>query len=306
MSYRWLVLSCVLVACGGGDDPSTDTGAPTTGSAVVGADPDVNTFVPSGYRPANPTRLVYLGDSITAGYGSSTGSMAYPALLEDNDSSGWPGYDDLDLQSTYPGLTEVIDVSRGGATTDTMLNQQLDNLEDELGGFPVSGETIVVFTIGGNDAQLALNPLADADEIMESGLANMEEIVDWLLDPGHFTDGVRIYGTNIYEPTDAVGQYSGCFFGMDFAGDVATLDSFNDDLRDLASDKGIALVDLRGHFLGHGFYHDDPENEHHHADDPSLWMDDDCVHPNDRGHHEIRRLFHAAIEETSLSVDVPI
>jgi hypothetical protein len=53
-------------------------------------------------------------------------------------------------------------------------------------------------------------------------------------------------------------------------------------------------VDALGHFHGHGNNHDDPENPYYDEEDPSGWFDD-CVHPNDRGHHEIRRLFFEAV-----------
>lgn len=56
------------------------------------------------------------------------------------------------------------------------------------------------------------------------------------------------------------------------------------------------MVDLHRHFLGHGFHHLDAQNPNHVEDDPTRWFHNDCIHPNDRGHHEIRRLFYEAVD----------
>ena len=68
-------------------------------------------------------------------------------------------------------------------------------------------------------------------------------------------------------------------------------------------EKGFSVVDLRGHFSGHGFNASDSSVYGHDAEDTSNWFDNDCIHPNDRGHHEIRRLFHAAIEGLPLEAE---
>ncbi len=73
----------------------------------------------------------------------------------------------------------------------------------------------------------------------------------------------------------------------------------------LGEELGVSIVDLRGHFLGHGHNHSDDSMGAYHSDDATLWFDNDCIHPNDRGHHEIRRLFYAAISATDLPLDVP-
>ena len=78
------------------------------------------------------------------------------------------------------------------------------------------------------------------------------------------------------------------------------MDDLNHGLKRLATDLDFAVMDLRGHFRGHGVYAEDAENLAHDEDDPTRWFIDDCIHPNDRGHHEIRRLFYSAIEGTPL------
>lgn len=266
-------------------------------------DPDVRTFVPEGFGATDPARVIFFGDSITAGAEASRPSLTYTALLGDNDDGRWPDHAEIDLGGLYGVAPEAIDVSRGGAVTGDLLPDQAPRLEAAL-SFPAAGETIVVMTIGGNDLQNALNPLADPDAITAEALDNIEEFVGWIQDPARFPDGVSLYLTNVYEPSDGVGQADECFLGFPYASRLPNLDGFNADLVTMGEDLGFSVVDLRGHFLGHGFHHDDTALDVHEPDDPSLWLAPDCIHPNDRGHHEVRRLFHAAIAGEDLPLEV--
>jgi lysophospholipase L1-like esterase len=294
-------LAVLLIACGGGDDIGdsadlTGIGTSTTaGTPGVPLDPHVDSFVPDSWTPSAPVRVVYLGDSVTAGVGASSNDLAYAELLVEDVATE---YDDLDIESIY-GALEVVDVSEGGATTGSLISRQLPNLEDAVGA-TASGETIVVMTIGGNDAQQALNPFADAEAVVATMLANIEEIVLTLQD--QFPDGAYIYLANVYEPSDGTGQTGACFFGLNYSDKLPLLDEADQSLRDMGADLGFAALDMRAHFEGHGFNREDANLDTHHADDPSMWFENDCIHPNDRGHHEIRRLFHAAIK----GVDLPL
>lgn len=291
------LLFLAVVACAEGTD-DTDASTPDGTDPVSGPFIDGATWVPEEFSAMAPTRLVIMGDSISAGAGASTGSLTYPSLLESNDSR-WPEGDGHDIDTLFPDLADVVDVSEGGATTSTMRSQQLSRLESQI-GFPASGETIVVFTIGGNDMQAGLTPTANVETIRRTALDNMTAIIEFLQDPEHFPDGVRIFSTNVYEPSDAVGQVSSCFFGFSYADKLPALEGFNDDLLDLAKEYNFANVDLRGHFLGHGFYYDNADNGYYDAEDPTLWLDPDCIHPNDRGHHEIRELFWGAMARETI------
>ena len=245
-------------------------------------------------------RLILLGDSITAGYGVERGEPGYAALLQRNDTEAWPAWDGLDLTTTRPTLTQVIDVSQGGAKTGDVLDDQIREVKRQLGDLPVDGESLVVFTIGGNDAQAALFPGADATRIVDGALANLEHIIQALQDPGVFTTPPAIYATNIYEPTDGQGQARACFLGLDFSAKLSELDRYDAAFLDLAETYGFAAVDLHHHFLGHGYHSDRDVNPFYDPDDPTLWFASDCIHPNERGHHELRRLFWYAIQGEAL------
>ena len=293
------------LGCGGGDvdvlgdtAASTGTQSGTNAGVTYEIDPDVQTFVPDNYTPSAPVRVVYMGDSITDGVGASMNSLTYTALLETNSDTAWPDHVDVTLSDAFPSIEEWINVGVGGATTSTMKYNQLPDLEAQL-DLPAEGETLIFVTIGGNDAQQALLPFADVDTIAQAALDNIDDMARWLTDPANFPDGVYVYFTNIYEPSDGTGQ-SQCFFGMNYAESLAKLDVMNGGLISMGMDIGFAAVDLNGHFRGHGMNNEDVTINAYHTEDPSRWFNDDCLHPNDRGHHEVRRLFYYATQEMPL------
>lgn len=259
-----------------------------------GVDPHANTYVPPGWSTPDAERIIFLGDSITAGSGASKDRRAYRNLLLANDDDKWPGSEALELPAILSGDPEVIDVSFGGATTGSLVRFQLPDLKKKLGDTAVQGTTVVIMTIGGNDAQTALLPWSDADDVIAEAQDNLLRILDWLQDTERFAGDVRIYLTNIYEPSDGVGK-SKCFLSVNYADKLGHLDAFNDELRELGAEREFAVLDLRGHFSGHGFNRQDDTVFGHDPNDTSVWFAGDCIHPNDRGHHELRRMFFHAV-----------
>ena len=185
-------------------------------------------------------------------------------------------------------------MSRGGATSNSFRYQQLEQVQDALSE-PVSGPTVVITTIVGNDVQGLIAEPDATEETIADIEDNLATVWDYYLDPANFPDGTWIYLTNVYEPSDGVGQADACFFGLDLAYALDSLEQVNAAVRAQSEEYGIAWLDMNGHFKGHGYYAEDPDNAYHHPDDPSLWFDSDCIHPNDRGHHEIRRQFWYAV-----------
>lgn len=296
------MLLLVLLACTdpaaddsapGGDD-TADTGPDDTGSPVdEDGDPFVESSIPDGYTPPALQRVIFLGDSISDGVGASREDLSYVALLTENASDVYPDADGLDIASRF-GAVEVFDRARSGATTTSMVRGQLSALEDDLGA-SVAGETAVVLTIAGNDVQELIIDPDSLPEVIAEVEENLEEFYAFFEDDTRFPDPVWIYLANVYEPSDGVGQADECFFGLELSATLEGLGEINAAVRAQAEQHGAAWLDMRGHFNGHGYYSDDPENPYHHPDDPTLWFSDDCIHPNDRGHHEIRRLFWYAL-----------
>jgi lysophospholipase L1-like esterase len=279
-------------------EPSTDPG---TEPPAEWADPDVATFVPPDYQPDEVRRVVFFGDSITAGEGVFHPRGHYASLLVDNDDANWPDHADHDLVARWPDV-EVIDVSRSGATTVDVLQRQIPELEALLEP-ELPGTTLVVGTVGGNDIGTLLLNIGDVDAEVERISGNVAEIASWFQASDRFAEQPFVYVTNIYEPTDDMGQADECFYGLPVSFLRDPLTDLNQATRDAAMRDGWAWIDLYGHFQGHGLNHDDPTGPNHDAADPTLWLSTDCVHPNARGHHEIRRLFYYAIAAEPLPVD---
>lgn len=279
-----------LSACTSKDESDSDTdGLPVEQGRTFA------TYVPEGYGTAEPSRIVFVGDSITAGYGATHDELAYAKLLEHNDSDTWPGFDDADLEVEASTAT-WINVAVPGAITDDVLRDQLPRLETQLGE-NVVGPTIVIMTIGGNDVQSAMLDILSGDpsDVVDHVVGNVRTTLEWFQDAERFPDGAYIYFTNVYDPTDNQGQVQACFFGIDLNALRPYLTDVNAGLRALAVERGASMIDLYGSFQGHGYTYDNADLTTYIGDDPTLWFASDCIHPNDRGHHELRREFAAAV-----------
>lgn len=251
-------------------------------------------YLPAAYDVDAPELIVFMGDSITRGEGATSTDRDYVDLLFGNDDDRFPGYVGADLVAWYPGIAHAVNVAVSGGTTDTLLDAEVPALQQWIetnvdGGRP-TGQTVVFVTIGGNDLQAALVPFVDPQPLIDGALDNLEQTLDFLQDPAWFPGGTRVFVTNVYEPSDGVGR-SGCFFGLDYSGRLADLERYNAGLHDLGQARGVAIVDLHGHFLGHGANAADANNPFYDASDPTRWFAGDCIHPNDAGHHQVRRLF---------------
>lgn len=295
-----------LVACTSSTEPGDSAdGADTadTGSDVEDLDPMVDSYIPASFSHDMPARVVFLGDSITAGNGASKNKLDYVHLLQENSDDTWSGFTEADFVGAWGAAPEVVDESVPGATTASLAYGQLDDVTEVLGD-SVSGHTAVVVTIAGNDVQGILFNPEDVEETIEGIEENLAVMYDYFGDTERFPDGASIYLANVYEPSDGVGQAEECFGGLNLTSALASLEAVNAATRAQAEERGVAWLDMHGHFLGHGYHGDESDNPYYTADDASLWFDADCIHPNDRGHHEIRRLFWHALSGQAWPGDV--
>jgi lysophospholipase L1-like esterase len=247
--------------------------------------------------PQGVTLFINLGDSIAAGYYASSGH-SYRALLVKNDDALYPAYAGKDLQSRFPGI-KLSDLSKSGSTTSGLV-QQAQNAP----GNP-SGNTLVVISSGGNDFNDDLLAMVDpvkSAAVAQTALANLGKVAARFANKTAYPGQVTVVMLNVHDPTDGTGnvplmagltgfcttiQKIGLLVGPIA---VANLVSFDQTLAGAAASPGWALVDNHQAFLGHGFHYNDPASPHYQAADPTLWFHIDCVHGNDRGHHELRRL----------------
>ena len=79
------------------------------------------------------------------------------------------------------------------------------------------GEALVIITAGGNDLYSVLRNPSGVEERVEKTVNNWREIAEYFLDDERFPDGSTVLMTNVYEPTDAVGQVDGCFYGLNIS-----------------------------------------------------------------------------------------
>ena len=263
-------------------------------------DPDVATWWPAEVPFDTATRVMFFGDSITWGYGISNSENRYTSLLIENNDDRWPDFEGDTLTDRY-GPLEVLDYSVNGAVTREVRYNQIPYMESTLPDV-IEGHTLVFMTIGGNDLAATLYGQSDLDEVAGEVDDNLRGIAESFADPARYPDGATLFLSNVYEPTDGEGQADACFLGLNVSALEPVLDEINTNSLALAHEFGFAWIDLRGHFRGHGFNHDNPSIEAYDEEDPSLWLQDDCIHPNARGHHELRRLFLAAVD----GVDLPL
>lgn len=319
---RWLaVCAFALVACGDDSSPMTDGGvdatsmdasfdapatdAPADDSGLDDAgddagrdsgmpgDSDHMSYFAPGQTPELATRLVILGDSISAGAGAGGASRVYHALLADNDDSTWPDDSDNDLVALTGGDVDIVDYSRGGATTRN-LRGQTDGALEEI-GLPASGHTIVVLTIGGNDLQSALIGGNPTGPLLDDAIDAIRAMAARFLDPDDFPDGTSLYLATVYDPSDGEAHVDGCFLGLTLPEFVSALDVWRERYIEAGMELGFSVVDALGHYHGHGHNYENMDNPYYDAEDNTGWFSD-CIHPNTRGHHELRRLFYEAMD----------
>lgn len=244
-------------------------------------------------RSQLPVRMIVMGDSISAGVGASVSSLSYASLLWQNNDSVYPDDADSDLTSEFSSTLPRISVAVPGATTADVRTSQIRNLEAQL-DMPVQGHTVVVLTAGGNDALGAFFNITGP--ALDSAIANIRAISEYFKDGDKYPDGVTIFIANLYDPGDDEDYIQGCFNNMHRPGMAAGLEVWNQRYLELAAEEGFVVIDDLHHFKGHGFHHNNPDNPNYDAEDPSLWFISDCIHPNDRGHVELRNLFFSAID----------
>lgn len=284
-----MLLFALLSACSGSGVEDSAIFKPEISETPIGD--RIGTYAHT--LPKSPKTVIFLGDSITAGAGSPGVDEDYVKLLVNNTST-WPDWNGKDLSSRYPGI-EVVDVSESGSWTGTVLNEQIPRFEEEV-TLPFEGEVLVVLTVGGNDLQSVLLNPSIVEERLEKTVDNWRKIAEYFLDEQRFPNGSTVLMANVYEPTDAVGQAENCFYGFDISSLLPSLYDANLRFRNLAEEMGFSVLDMRGTFLGHGFNYSDSTTPYYNEVDPTLWLANDCIHPNPRGHHEIRAMFWRAIE----------
>ena len=288
------------------DSGVEDASMPMPSDAAINADVNLPTdsdtssrgehssFRPEGFDPSGATRLVIMGDSIAAGFGLMWRRQVAGYLLAENDDERWPAASDVDLESFLGMAPEVVDVSANGATTRSVSTTQLSRLDSML-ATPVAGKTLVMVIAGGNDLQAAIVGGNPTGQVLTNALNHLRTTAEFFSNAERFPDGAQVMMMDVYDPSDGEAQIPGCFLGLRLPSFVAALDVWRDRYTELGAELGFAVADALGHFHGHAHHHDNTSNPYYDPADSSMWFYD-CIHPNERGHHEIRRLFYQLVD----------
>lgn len=234
-------------------------------------------------------KVVFLGDSVTAGTPPTPVEQYYRTLLE------------TELQDRFGTELVFEDCSEWGARTDDYLSRQVPRC------FPDVEEkrTLVISTMGGNDAFAAASRMldggtaADALAVLDRAIAYQREAMHWFADnrEERFPAGVFVVVSNVYEFTDATSNLSSCPTAdyLGFGGYIPELrDGYvilNEAFVEIAVETQTDIVFLLESFCGHGFYAGDPDNECYRGHAAQTWFDGTCIHPNPLGHRALADLF---------------
>lgn len=213
--------------------------------------------------------LVVLGDSIGDGGGQPP---YYYDLLHD------------DLEAFYGGAIVYENAADSGSTTGALSGQ--------IAGLPqtLPGPVVVVITSGGNNMKNnAVQVVLGLDDAIRQQMVDeIDAALQQLQVPGRFGPGVdvHVFEANIYDASDGQGNFAsgGCAISMDAPnGSTEAFASWNQAIADVVSAHQQVLVDMHGHFTGHGFNSTDN------------WYAGDCTHPNATGHAELEQLVFGSI-----------
>jgi lysophospholipase L1-like esterase len=209
-------------------------------------------------------------------------------MLENH--SDYPAYQQHNLRALYSDV-QFVDVSHSGDTSGEALEHlQNTQLPD------VDGDVLVSLTCGGNDFNDDITTMISAT-LTEAAAArlkdNYREIARILRekyeDPG-LGHRVVFLMTIVHDPTAGTGEIPPGF-EEGFCGTIQNVPDIAVQLAlqnlDLYNQRMIEVIEeLDGHLVdNHQLYFDHGMN----APGDERWMSDDCTHPNDQGHHQLRR-----------------
>jgi lysophospholipase L1-like esterase len=242
-------------------------------------------------------RLVFLGDSITAGTPPTPSDEIWRTVFAEA------------MQARFGEDLEIADCSRFGARTDDYADEQIPTC------FPAPSDkrTLVVGTMGGNDIFAAASTLLEGGGV-ESSLAVLDRAVRyqreamwWFRDNADlmFPNGVAVISANVYEFTDTTGDLSACPMAdqLGFGGqadEVAFATGYlNAAWAEIAVETSTDVVFMQEEFCGHGFASTDPEIPCYRGPEAAVYFDLTCIHPTPAGHGRLSEMFTAVVDDAA-------
>ena len=255
--------------------------------------------VPDAGRPPTTTllpftQLVLLGDSNAGAYKIAP-QDGHSWLLRENDDGRFPEFAGRDLKTQYADI-ERIDLSEPGAASEETIKRLV------LLGGNRTGRTLVILSWG--IPEYIPHALALADQnvlalVMAQRNGNLARVAQFFADRKRYPYGAVIGHLSTIDPTDGLGSLPpnvaavmgyACGVYAEFVR-LGLLRVHNELNEAAARVAGMIGLDIHTLFLGHGQRYNEPSGPFYDVQDPALWMtDEDCVHPNELGHQQIRRL----------------
>ncbi len=242
----------------------------------------------------DPVVVLGLGDSVTAGYGSTPGHsfvqrLTAPPVDEYADMKG------RDLASVFPRMT-VLNKAISGSTSSAVVKNELIRLAP----FPADALGVIILSTGGNDLIHDYGRTPPRPEAMYG--ARFDQVGPWIAEYASRLDGIvarleelfpggaEIFMLSIFDPTDGIGDIANA--GLPAWPDgLAILAAYNQAIAECAKRHAhVHLVDVHAAFLGHGIHCDQAWRATYRAGDPGYWLYGNLEDPNDRGYDCIRRL----------------
>lgn len=248
-----------------------------------------------------PVLFIGFGDSVTAGFGASSGHSYFDRLVR-NASGDSPDITGINLSIVLPSLT-ATNLSVSGSTSPQHARTQIPKLKRQLTN--VLG--VVVITTGGNDIIHNYGRTAPIEGAMYG--ATLEQASPWIANFSNrletmlvqmqdsFPGGCHIFLANIYDPTDGLGDIQRAGLPAWPAG-LKIHAEYNRIIKEAAErHEKVHLVDIHQPFLGHGIHCRQFWRKHYSREDPHYWFHANLEDPNDRGYDAIRRLFLSKMTE---------
>lgn len=239
-------------------------------------------------------KVVFLGDSVTAGTPPTQSNQFYSNVLTDM------------LKKDFGDTIEMQNCAVWGARVDDLLagDKQIEKC------FPSGTEpkrTLIVMTDGGNDvASWAKDKLPPDQAMAEADKAAMtwREAIDWFYaDPARFPAGVFVTFANVYEYTDGTADLSSCpaaqLNGLSgsWIDGVLAIYHLEEQYMKIAVETQTDMIFLLETFCGHGYHNDDMGSQCYRGPNTPRWFDVTCIHPTPEGHAVLADLFYSTVHE---------
>lgn len=242
-----------------------------------------------------PIALVGVGDSVTAGLGSTAGHSYFERIVKNPDDE-FPDMRGKCLSAVLPNL-QTTNIAVSGSNS-------LQHLAWVTKHLPVQSPDVfglVLMTSGGNDlihwygrtppreAAMYGATLAQAQPWIANYQQRMDQIFTLL--EARFPGGCLIFVANIYDPSDGYGNPQSA--GLPAWPDCLAIHAaYNAALVNAAAGhSSVCLVPMQQAFLGHGIHCRKFWTKHYRADDPHYWYAFNLEDPNNRGYDALRRVF---------------